>query len=110
MDLITRGLAEVIGEDEIKSKLEEKRGLSAYWGTEPTGCPSLGYYVPMLKIRDLINAGVNVTILIADVHAFLNKGPSEYDRTHERSIFYMMYIHCFSSTYFTFNKISYVVT
>jgi len=92
MDFITKNLAEVIGRDELKEKIDCKRTLTAYWGTEPTGDPSLGYLIPMLKIKDLIDANVYVSILIADVHAFLNKGPDEIDKTEFRSRYYKFLI------------------
>ena len=36
-ELITRGLAEVLGGDAILAKLKEGKQLSLYWGTAPTG-------------------------------------------------------------------------
>lgn len=36
-ELITRGLAEVLGGDAILAKLKEGKPLSLYWGTAPTG-------------------------------------------------------------------------
>ncbi|CAG8442738.1 7962_t:CDS:2 [Ambispora gerdemannii] len=77
-DLITRNLQEVIGGEEIMKILAE-RDLKLYWGTAPTGKPHIGYFVPMSKIADFLSAGVEVTILLADIHAFLDnmKAPLE---------------------------------
>ncbi|CAG8511354.1 11273_t:CDS:2 [Ambispora leptoticha] len=77
-DLITRNLQEVIGGEELLKILAE-RDLKLYWGTAPTGRPHIGYFVPMSKIADFLSAGVEVTILLADIHAFLDnmKAPLE---------------------------------
>ncbi|KAG0231703.1 hypothetical protein BGW42_008655 [Actinomortierella wolfii] len=77
-ELITRSLQEVLGADQIKTILAE-RDLNIYWGTAPTGKPHLGYFVPMTKIADFLAAGCHITVLIADIHAFLDnlKAPME---------------------------------
>ncbi|KAG2155335.1 tyrosine tRNA ligase [Suillus bovinus] len=78
-DLITRRLQEVLGGDSIKAILAEGRSPKAYWGTAPTGRPHIGYFVALTKIADFLRAGVEVKILLADVHAFLDnlKAPLE---------------------------------
>lgn len=78
-DLITRRLQEVLGGDSIKAILAEGRPPKAYWGTAPTGRPHIGYFVALTKIADFLRAGVEVKILLADVHAFLDnlKAPLE---------------------------------
>ncbi|KAI0631641.1 tyrosyl-tRNA synthetase [Trametes polyzona] len=78
-ELITRRLQEVLGGDLIKAVLAEGRTPKCYWGTAPTGRPHIGYFVPLTKIADFLRAGVEVTILLADVHAFLDnlKAPLE---------------------------------
>ena len=75
--LITRNLQEVIGEDELRKKLEEKKEFSVYWGTMPTGSISIAYFFPMLKIADLLKAGCRVKVLLADLHAALDSVPWE---------------------------------
>ncbi|TID28941.1 hypothetical protein CANINC_002209 [Pichia inconspicua] len=79
-ELITRDLQEVLNPQIIKDILqEERRTLKVYWGTAPTGKPHCGYFVPMVKLAHLLKAGVEVTVLIADLHAFLDnmKAPLE---------------------------------
>ncbi|KAG6825481.1 hypothetical protein H0H92_003604 [Tricholoma furcatifolium] len=78
-ELITRRLQEVLGGDSIKAILAEGRSPKCYWGTAPTGRPHIGYFVPLTKIADFLRADVEVTILLADVHAFLDnlKAPLE---------------------------------
>ncbi|OCH87993.1 tyrosine tRNA ligase [Obba rivulosa] len=78
-ELITRRLQEVLGGDSIKAILAEGRTPKCYWGTAPTGRPHIGYFVALTKIADFLRAGVEVTVLLADVHAFLDnlKAPLE---------------------------------
>ena len=66
-DLITRNLPEVLGGEEIKSVLAE-RDLSLYWGTASTGKPHIGYFVPMTKIADFLQAGCHVCICLIEEH------------------------------------------
>lgn len=75
LDLITRNLQEVIGEDELKGLLKSKKEISVYWGTMPTGSISIAYFFPMLKIADFLKAGLRVKILLADLHAALDGVP-----------------------------------
>ena len=63
--LITRGLQETIGEERLRKLLEE-RDLRVYWGTATTGRPHIGYFVPMAKIADFLNAGCEVEFLFFD--------------------------------------------
>lgn len=75
---ITRNLQETLGTDKLKSILNE-RDLKIYWGTATTGKPHIAYFVPMSKIADFLRAGCEVTILFADLHAYLDnmKAPWE---------------------------------
>lgn len=76
--LITKGLQEVLNPQIIKDVLAE-RALKVYWGTAPTGKPHCGYFVPMIKLGHLLKAGCEVTVLVADLHAYLDnmKAPLE---------------------------------
>ena len=74
-ELITRNLQEVIDEKELKDLLKEKKEISVYWGTMPTGSISIAYFFPMLKIADFLRAGLNVKILLADLHSALDSVP-----------------------------------
>jgi len=77
-EYITRNLQEVVGGDEIKKILAE-RDLKVYWGTATTGKPHVAYFVPMSKVADFLRAGCEVTILFANLHAYLDnmKAPWE---------------------------------
>lgn len=79
-ELITRNLQEVLNPQIIKNVLEvEKRPLKIYWGSAPTGRVHCGYLVPMTKLAHFLKAGCEVTVLLADLHAFLDnmKAPLE---------------------------------
>jgi tyrosyl-tRNA synthetase len=91
IDLITRELNEVIGVEDLPSILKE-RNLKIYWGTAPTGKPHLGYFVPLMKIADFLEAGCEVTILLADMHAYLDNMKSTWELLEFRIKYYEMVI------------------
>lgn len=86
-ELVTRDLQEVVDEEKIKEILKT-RDLKIYWGTAPTGKPHLGYFVPMFKIADFLDAGCHVTILFADIHAYLDNMKSSWELLEKRTVFY----------------------
>lgn len=89
--LIVQNLAEVIGKNEIK-EIIAKRPLKIYWGTAPTGQIHLGYLVPLLKIADFLDAECEVTILLADLHAFLDAMKSTLEQLNTRTQYYEIII------------------
>jgi len=86
-DLIVKDLHEIVGEDILK-KIAAERTVKVYWGTAPTGRIHIGYYTPLLKIAELVQAGCEVTILIADLHAMLDNLKSTEKQVHNRSDYY----------------------
>lgn len=70
--LIKRGLEEVITENRLRSLLEEGRHLRGYIGVEPSGLFTLGWMIWARKVKDLINVGVDFTLLQATWHAWIN--------------------------------------
>ena len=74
-ELIKRNTEEIIGEEDLKNLLKKKKKPVVYWGTAPTGRPHVGYFLPALKIADLLKAGFHVKILLADLHAALDNTP-----------------------------------
>ena len=70
--LVLRGVAECVTEDELDKLLSEKKNPKAYIGFEPSGLLHAGSLVPMLKCRELVEAGFEVTILLADWHGYIN--------------------------------------
>lgn len=78
--LATRNTVEVVTDEELRGVLArpEKR---VYAGYEPSGEIHLGHLVTINKLVDLKNAGFRVVVLLADLHAFLNrKGTMEQVR------------------------------
>ena len=74
-ELVKRNTAEIIGEEDLRKLLKDKKKPVVYWGTAPTGKPHVGYFLPFLKIADLLKAGFHVKILLADIHAALDNTP-----------------------------------
>ncbi|XP_042700665.2 tyrosine--tRNA ligase, cytoplasmic isoform X2 [Chrysemys picta bellii] len=85
--LITRNLQEVLGEDKLMPILKE-RDLKVYWGTATTGKPHVAYFVPMSKIADFLKAGCEVTILFADLHAYLDNMKAPWELLELRTQYY----------------------
>lgn len=57
-------------------------------GTATTGRPHCGYFVSAIKIAQFLAAGCEVTILLADVHAFLDNLKAPLELVGYRSTFY----------------------
>ncbi|NPA05370.1 MAG: tyrosine--tRNA ligase [Crenarchaeota archaeon] len=72
LKLITRNVAEVVTLDELREKLESGERLKAYLGFEPSGLFHLGWMIWALKVRDLVRAGVEFTLLVGSWHAWIN--------------------------------------
>lgn len=73
-NLITRNLEEVLTEEELKALIESGTPLKHYIGLEISGKVHIGTgFAVLLKIKDLQEAGVKTTILLADWHTWLNK-------------------------------------
>ncbi|XP_065786390.1 tyrosine--tRNA ligase, cytoplasmic [Muntiacus reevesi] len=87
LNLITRNLQEVLGEEKLKEILKE-RELKVYWGTATTGKPHVAYFVPMSKIADFLKAGCEVTILFADLHAYLDNMKAPWELLELRTSYY----------------------
>ncbi len=70
--LATRNTVEVVTEEDLKAVLSRARPR-AYAGYEPSGEIHLGHLVTVNKLLDLQAAGFHVVVLLADLHAFLNR-------------------------------------
>ena len=76
--LIKRNTEEIVTQEELERLLETKESPTAYVGYEPSGKIHMGHVLTVNKLIDMQNAGFNVTVLLADVHAYLNeKGTME---------------------------------
>ncbi|WFC98140.1 tyrosine--tRNA ligase [Malassezia yamatoensis] len=88
-ELITRDIEETLGGDALLKILEEnERPLKCYWGTAPTGRPHVGYLVPLTKLADFLRAGVEVKVLLADIHAFLDNMKAPIELVKQRAEYY----------------------
>ncbi len=70
--LATRNTVEVITAEEL-ALLLNKPVKRVYAGYEPSGEIHLGHLVTVNKLMDLREAGFEVIVLLADLHAFLNR-------------------------------------
>jgi len=72
MALVTRNAEELVTEEELKDMLSKKEEPKAYIGFEPSGLVHLGWALVTSKIKDLADAGFEVTVFWADWHAYIN--------------------------------------
>jgi tyrosyl-tRNA synthetase len=79
VELAERNISEVITREELRDLLERKRHPMAYVGYEPSGKIHLGHVLTINKLRDLQEAGFEITVLLADIHAYLNRKGSLED-------------------------------
>ena len=70
--LATRNTVEVVTPEELRDLLTRER-KRVYAGYEPSGEIHLGHLVTVNKLIDLQEAGFEVVVLLADLHAFLNR-------------------------------------
>ncbi|ELY76087.1 tyrosine--tRNA ligase [Natrinema pallidum] len=78
-ELLTRNAEEVVTDEEVRDLAEDAAGKRAYVGYEPSGVLHLGHLLTANKLIDLQEAGMEVVILLADVHAYLNEKGSFED-------------------------------
>lgn len=70
--LATRNTVEVVTDEELRGLLDAPR-KRVYAGYEPSGEVHLGHMVTVNKLLDLKMAGFEIVVLLADLHAFLNR-------------------------------------
>jgi tyrosyl-tRNA synthetase len=73
LHLVMRNAEEIVTEDELKELLESGKKLRAYVGYEPSGEIHLGHMMTVQKLMDLQEAGFDIVVLLADIHAYLNE-------------------------------------
>lgn len=77
LELAVRGTEEVVTKPELRELLR-RRKLKVYCGYEPSGKIHFGHALSVWKLADFQKLGAEVTVLFADLHAFLNdKGSLE---------------------------------
>jgi len=79
LEIIKRNVAEVVTEVELENLLNAKKMPVAYCGYEPNGPMHLGHFVTVIKLMDLVRAGFKVKVLLADIHAKLNRKGDDKD-------------------------------
>jgi len=88
VELATRNTAEVVTEDELRELFEERESPSVYIGYAPTGEMHIGHFTTIRKLADFLHAGMDVTVLIADLHAHLDDEKSPFDLLDARAAYY----------------------
>jgi len=73
LQLVKRNAVEIVTEEELRTLLETNDKPRAYVGYEPSGEIHLGHMMTVQKLIDLQNAGFEVVVLLADIHAYLNE-------------------------------------
>jgi tyrosyl-tRNA synthetase len=84
--LVARNTAEVVTEEELDSLLD--RDPTIYIGYAPTGEMHIGHFTTIRKLADFLQAGLDVKVLIADLHAHLDDEKSPFDLLDARSAYY----------------------
>jgi len=87
LELVARHTEEVVAEDELADLLEAGEP-SAYIGYAPTGEMHIGHFTTIRKLADFLRAGVDVTVLIADLHAHLDDEKSPFELLDARTAYY----------------------
>ncbi len=71
--LITRNTEEIVTKEELEALVNSKNHPSVYAGYEPSGKIHMGHVLTVNKLLDLQQAGFKITVLLADIHAYLNE-------------------------------------
>ncbi len=88
LNLIKRNTEEILTEDELVELLNSKKEPVVYLGYATTGRPHIGYLIPAVKIKDFVDAGLRVKILLADIHAHLDNMKTPFELLDKRVEFY----------------------
>lgn len=72
LKLITRNLAEILTEGELRKLIESETPLKHYIGFEISGKLHLGHFFQLMKVKDLQDAGAETVIWLADLHSAVN--------------------------------------
>jgi tyrosyl-tRNA synthetase len=69
---VVRHTAEVLTAEEVRALFERTEHPRAYIGFEPSGVLTIAHLITARKILDLADAGCDVTVFLADWHAWIN--------------------------------------
>jgi len=102
-----RNAEEVVLLDELRRLLEERPRPKAYWGFECSGMMHIGMgLVTGSKIRDMVEAGFDFTIFLADWHSWINnKMGGDMERIRKVGEYFK---HCFTAVGVPPDKVRYV--
>ncbi|HTT25837.1 MAG TPA: tyrosine--tRNA ligase [Thermoplasmata archaeon] len=70
--LASRSTREVLTREELEGVFTNHARPRAYIGFEPSGRLTIGHLVTARKMRDLVEAGCELTVFLADWHAWIN--------------------------------------
>jgi tyrosyl-tRNA synthetase len=87
-ELIKRNTQDIIKEDELTQLLEQKRHPKGYLGLATTGKIHIGYFIPLIKVGDFLKADFKFTILLADLHAYLDDQKTNFELLDHRVKYY----------------------
>src|SRR5271170_5430753 len=72
VDRVTRHTSEVLTPEEVRALLAGNDRPRAYIGFEPSGALTVAHLITARKIIDFAEAGLDVTVFLADWHAWIN--------------------------------------
>ncbi len=72
VDRVSRHAVEVLTPDELRTLLATQDHPRAYIGFEPSGILTVAHLITARKILDLAEAGCDITVFLADWHAWIN--------------------------------------
>ncbi len=73
IDLVTRNTQEIVTREELSELLKSESRPRAYWGYEASGLMHIGMgSVCASKMKDMVDAGFDFTIFLADWHSWIN--------------------------------------
>lgn len=72
LEIAIRNAKEVITKSDLKRVFEENSSPKGYIGVEPSGLFHLGWIIWVNKLKDLMDVGVEMTLLEATWHAWIN--------------------------------------
>ncbi|SDJ21287.1 tyrosyl-tRNA synthetase [Halovenus aranensis] len=87
LDLVTRYTDEVVETEELETLLAEGNP-SVYIGYAPTGEMHIGHFTTIRKLADFLRADLDVTVLVADLHAHLDDEKSPFELLDARVKYY----------------------
>jgi len=107
IDLVLRNTEEIVTREELRHLLETESKPKAYWGFECSGLMHVGIgLIPGAKIKDMVEAGFDFTIFLADWHSWINNklgGVMENIRACGE-----YFKHCFEALGITSDKVRFV--